>query len=133
MQRLIWTGCALLGAFWTLLAVVAHALTDWALQAVATGSPGNLATQAAESPITQWLTPWLGAEAVTYLQNSMLTLAGWLHTGLPAMGALDAWITPLIWIVWGIGTVLLVLGALLLCWAFKHTPEIGQLRRRQLA
>lgn len=133
MQRLIWIGFALLATLWTLLTLAAHALSEWALQAVAGSSLGDLAARAAESPATQWLLPWIGVDAVVALQNSMLTLAGWLHDGLPALGALDAWIGPLIWIAWGMGMILLLAGALLARWALKGAADLSTLRQRQHA
>lgn len=107
LRTLPWIAVAALWALWSLAVWALHALGFWALSS-AGGLPGG-ATEASPLSLPAWLAPWLGPEIAAWVGQLLHTLApvieGLLHTAPMLAGA---W-TVAAWLLWGIGSLLLVL------------------------
>lgn len=90
-------------------------LAAWALQAVAAWSISNAgalsgaASGAAGLSLPGWLTPWVSQEFAQVITQLMVALGSWVDRLLQAAPALVSGLTVTTWVVWGIGSALLVL------------------------
>ncbi len=113
---LSWSVVALLLAAWSLALWALHALGTWALT-----QAGSLASREAGSPapatlpaVPDWLAPWLPEGWAALLQGGLAALGPLVQQLLEAMPALAGGLTLAAWLVWGLGTfVLMILGAAL--------------------
>ncbi|MCU0957453.1 MAG: hypothetical protein MUF55_09080 [Hydrogenophaga sp.] len=94
MSALLWAVAALLATGWSLLVWAAVSLTGWVLGAVPAGSTTGLA-----DAVTGW---W------TAMQTLIADTLAWLGPWLPSAATLMGWLTPLAWIVWGLGLLTLL-------------------------
>jgi hypothetical protein len=110
MKALVWLVFLLLTAFWTGLVVLTEQLSQWLLASVAAGQVGELATVAGQWPVPAWLGFWVDTAWLQSLQEA-------------------DWISPLLWLGWGLGTLLLLVAAVmghLLLGQRWSTPRQGQ-------
>ena len=90
-------------------------LAVWALQAVAVWSVSNAgALSGATSGIgsvalPDWLAPWVPAEIAQSISKLLTGLGPVVDNLLQAAPALAGGVTAVSWVVWGIGTLLLLL------------------------
>ena len=113
MKALVWLVFLLLTAFWTGLVALTEQLSQWLLASIATGQVGELATLAGQWPVPAWLgfgvdTAWLQS-----LQEAAVGLVQWLSHVMPSSQGLMSWISPLLWLGWGLGTLLLLVAAVM--------------------
>lgn len=114
MKAVVWFMFALLTVFWTAVAMIAVELVQWSAHHITAQSGHALTLSTANVMLPFWIAPWLDtASWATLLQSSQALLAG-LSTSLPLVGSLLGWLTPLIWLTWGVGmAVLLILTVVL--------------------
>ena len=108
MIAAIWVVVAVLAAFWTGLAALLAQLTDWLSAAMASGAAGSALDQIGQWPVPAWLAPWVDPAWVETMQASVLEWLQWLSAVMPAIGGLMGWISPLVWLLWGLGLVVLL-------------------------
>lgn len=108
MIAAIWVVVAVLAAFWTGLAALLAQLTDWLSAAMASGAAGSALDQIGQWPVPAWLAPWVDPAWVETMQASVLEWLQWLSAAMPAIGGLMGWISPLVWLLWGLGLVVLL-------------------------
>lgn len=108
MIAAIWVVVAVLAAFWTGLAALLAQLTDWLSAAMASGAAGSALDQIGQWPMPAWLAPWVDPAWVETMQASVLEWLQWLSAAMPAIGGLMGWISPLVWLLWGLGLVVLL-------------------------
>lgn len=122
-QGLIWGVTAGLILLWSACTWALSAVLEWvaglagAQAGGAAGTVGEAARQAAELKLPPWLETWMPSAALKDWSALIESLAPWIESLLGAMPAVAGWITPLIWVVWTLGTgalLLLALGASLL-------------------
>lgn len=114
-----WLVVAGLLAVWTLGAWALHALAQWL-----SGLSGAQVTQAAGGAIEtarqasgglqmpEWLAVWLPSGAVESWLALAASLRPWMESVLAHTPALAGWISPVVWLLWGLGALaLLLLGA----------------------
>lgn len=104
----IWVVVVVLAAFWTGLAALLAQLTDWLSAAMASGAAGSALDQIGQWPVPAWLAPWVDPAWVETMQASVLEWLQWLSAAMPAIGGLMGWISPLVWLLWGLGLVVLL-------------------------
>jgi hypothetical protein len=108
MIAAIWVVVAVLAACWTGLAALLAQLTDWLSAAMASGAAGSALDQIGQWPVPAWLAPWVDPAWVETMQASVLEWLQWLSAAMPAIGGLMGWISPLVWLLWGLGLVVLL-------------------------
>ena len=109
-------------ALWSLAAWAFHAITAWT-----TSNAGVLAGVAGTTEglrMPEWLAPWMPPELASALSSMVSALTPVIEAVLGWAPALAGGLSVAVWVVWGIGSVLLiVLG-------FIGTGLIAVLRRR---
>ena len=118
LMALIWVLAALLLAMWTAASWAFGALLGWALQHA--GKLGDLSVPGTALPMPEWLAPWLPAGTTEWV-GPLLTQAAqgaiWLAGQAPL---LVGWLTPAIWILWGLGALVLLTGAAAASWFVRR-------------
>lgn len=106
-----WLLVGLLTALWSLSTWAFHSLASWtvtALGAQAEGLP-SLGARLSDLPLPAWLAPWVPEGLLQALAEVVDLLAPMLQYLLGLMPTLGDWLSPLIWLIWGLGTFLLLL------------------------
>lgn len=107
VYALIWFFVATLVACWSLAVWVLHSISAWAL-----GSAGGLSgipTAAANIPRPEWLATWLPTEAWQAMVDLIHGTVPVINSLLQSLPALDSGLAVVAWLVWGVGTAMLVL------------------------
>lgn len=111
VHLIIWSVVLTLLALWTLCAWLAHSLLGWSGWEAAAGQDINLLWASVVGQLGA-LAPWIAGEWLAPTQNLLLSIGTWVQPWLSQVPGLLQWLVPVVWIVWGLGTVLLVvLGA----------------------
>jgi hypothetical protein len=113
MKALVWLVFLLLTAFWTGLVALTEQLSQWLLASMAAGQVGELASVAGQWPVPAWLGFWVDTAWLKSLQEAGVGLVQWLSNVMPSSQGLMSWISPLLWLVWGLGTLLLLVAAVM--------------------
>jgi hypothetical protein len=113
MKALVWVVFLILTAFWTGLVALSEQLSQWLLASMAAGQVGELATLAGQWPVPAWLGFWVDTAWLKSLQEAGVGLVQWLSNVLPSSQGLMSWISPLLWLGWGLGTLLLLVAAVM--------------------
>lgn len=113
MKAVVWVIFGVLTAFWTGLVTMTEHLSHWLLASLASGQVGELATLAGQWPVPAWLGLWVDTAWLQSLQEAAVGLVQWLGQVLPSSQGLMSWITPLLWLGWGMGTLLLLVAAVI--------------------
>ena len=113
MKALVWVVFLILTAFWTGLVALTEQLSQWLLASMAAGQVGELATLAGQWPVPAWLGFWVDTAWLKSLQEAGVGLVQWLSNVLPSSQGLMSWISPLLWLDWGLGTLLLLVAAVM--------------------
>ena len=111
MKAVVWLVFLVLMAFWTGLVALTEQLSQWLLASMASGQVGELATVAGQWPVPAWLGFWVDTSWLKSLQEAGVGLVQWLSNVMPSSQGLMSWITPLLWLGWGLGTLLLLVAA----------------------
>jgi len=109
LYSIAWFLVLTLLAIWSFSIWVFHALAVWSLNSA--GSLADSAQLPQELSLPAWLSVWVPADLVAIIESMTGTIAPWLGTALSAMPSLAGWLEPLAWLVWGVGFVVLALGA----------------------
>ncbi len=104
---LSWFFVASLVALWSLAAWALHALAVWTVSNA--GALTGAASGASTITVPDWLAPWLPPEAAQWASQLIASLAPLADSLLQAVPALAGGVTIATWVIWGIGSVLLVL------------------------
>ena len=113
MKAIVWLVFLVLTAFWTGLVALTEQLSQWLLASMASGQVGVLATVAGQWPVPAWLGFWVDTAWLQSMQEAGVGLVQWLSQILPSSQGLMSWISPLLWLGWGLGTLLLLVAAVM--------------------
>jgi hypothetical protein len=113
MKAIVWLVFLVLTAFWTGLVALTEQLSQWLLASMASGQVGELATVAGQWPVPAWLGFWVDTAWLQGLQDAGVGLVQWLGQVLPSSQGLMSWISPLLWLGWGLGALLLLVAAVM--------------------
>ena len=94
-------------ALWSLAAWALHAVAVWTVSNA--GALTGAASGASTISVPDWLAPWVPPEVTQWASQLMAGLAPLVDSLLQTAPALAAGLIVLTWVVWGIGSVLLVL------------------------
>lgn len=107
---LSWLAIAALFAFWSLAAWALHAVADWTLTRA--GALSGSAAGLGDIALPEWLAPWVPVEWVQSFAQLMTGFVPLLESLLQATPTLAGGMTVVAWVLWGIGSaLLLMLGA----------------------
>lgn len=113
MKAVVWLVFLVLTAFWTGLVALTEQLSQWLLASMASGQVGELATMAGQWPVPAWLGFWVDTAWLQSMQEAGVGLVQWLSNVMPSSQGLMSWISPLLWLGWGLGTLLLLVAAVM--------------------
>ena len=107
-----WITVASLLALWSLAAWALHAAGVWAVSNA--GALSGVATGVEGLRLPQWLASWVPPEIAQSMAAMLAELAVLLDGVLQSAPALAGGVSVVVWVLWGIGAVILVgMGALL--------------------
>lgn len=110
LYALSWFSVITLLALWSLAAWALHALAVWTLSSAGALSSASAGTGGLAWP--DWLAPWLPPELAQAVSQWLANLAPLVDSLLQAVPFLASGLTVAAWLVWGLGSlVLLLLGA----------------------
>lgn len=94
-------------ALWSLAAWILHGVAVWTVSNA--GALSGAAGGVAALRLPDWLAPWVPPELVQAVSATLSVLAPWVDSLLQAAPALAGGVTVLTWVVWGLGSGLLLL------------------------
>ena len=94
-------------ALWSLAAWALHAVAVWTVSNA--GALTGVASGASTVSLPNWLAPWVPPEVAQWASQLMVGFAPFVDSLLQTAPALAGGLTVATWVVWGIGSVLLVL------------------------
>ena len=104
---LSWFFVIALLALWSLATWALHAVAVWTVSNA--GALTEAASGASTMALPDWLAPWVPAEVAQWASPILGGLAPFIDNMLQAAPALAGGLTVVTWVIWAIGSVLLVL------------------------
>ena len=104
---LSWFAVFALLALWSLATWALHAVAFWAVSNA--GALTGAASGAGSITVPDWLAPWVPPDVAQWASQMMAGLAPFVDSLLQVAPALAGGLTVATWVIWGIGSVLLVL------------------------
>lgn len=117
MKTALWTLITLLALLWTGLAAVSAEIVSWMAAQLAQSGTAALGDAAAALTLPGWLAPWIDTATWNAWVQAVAGAAAALERSFPALGGIIGWLTPLVWVVYGLGLAALVVLALIGHWA----------------
>jgi hypothetical protein len=99
-------------AIWSACIWIAHSLASWSLTGI--GSVVGQTQHIDRLPIPDWIAAWIPPDLVLALKATSAGVLPWVESALNALPSVGSWLSPLAWTVWGVGLVILAVGAALL-------------------
>ena len=94
-------------SLWSLAAWALHAVAVWTVSNA--GALTGVVSGAGTITVPEWLAPWVPTEVAHWASQLMAGLAPFVDGLFRAAPALTGGLTVATWVIWGIGSVLLVL------------------------
>jgi hypothetical protein len=107
LYALNWFFILALVALWSLAAWALHAVSVWTVSNAGALSGG--ASGAVTLALPEWLAPWLPPEIAQWTGQALQAFAPLIDSLLQSAPALAAGLTVATWVIWAIGSGLLVL------------------------
>lgn len=106
-----WFAVLSLLALWSLAAWALHAVAVWTLSSAGalTGVSSGVAAGVEGLRLPDWLAPWVPQEVAQAMTSLLSGLAPFFEGLLQAAPALASGLTAATWVIWGLGSALLVL------------------------
>lgn len=102
---------ALLALLWTGGAALAAWLVQWTTQALASGGAFEIGRELGALPVPQWIAVWMDPALVQAAQSALTWTLDAFSGLLPLAGSAAQWLVPVVWVVWGLGLVVLLVAA----------------------
>ena len=108
---LTWLVLGLLAALWSLASWAFHSLALWTVAALGSQAEGlpTLGARLSDLQLPNWLAPWVPEGLLQGLAEFVDLFAPLLKGVLETMPVLGDWLSPLVWLIWGLGIFLLLL------------------------
>ena len=106
LLALAWFVVLALLAVWSICVWLLHSIAVWS-----TTGAGSLVAQSKQIDslaLPNWVGVWVPPELMLALKSSVSTALPFVESALGALPAATAWLSPLAWIVWGFGALLLI-------------------------
>lgn len=110
MKTLIWALFLVLALLWTALAITSIGVSDWLLSLL--GRSGALSEQVANVNLPAWLQMWVDPQWLEAIKVMLTPIIGLLNNFLPSPDTISTLLTVIVWIMWGLGAVVLLAGAI---------------------
>lgn len=130
MKALIWIVFLLLAAFWTGLVMLTGQVSEWVVGSLASGQVTDLAATAGQIPVPAWLALWVDTAWLKEMQTFGISFVQWLGQVLPSVDGLMTWVTPLLWVGWGLGMIAMLVGAVAAHWLLGKGQGMSSTLRR---
>lgn len=108
MKIVIWCVFVIAALLWTFATTILVEAIEWSSRYLSSGRPPNLESITSSIVIPPWLSPWLEPSSWAMIFQSVEFFLANLTAAVPAMGSLLGWLTPLVWIGWGLGMLALL-------------------------
>jgi hypothetical protein len=113
MKTIIWSLFILFLALWTGMTFLTIHLVDWIAQNFgSTTLPTDLGGVLETIPVPPWLALWLDPAWIQSIQSSLVGFIEAVTQAVPYFASAIGWLSPLIWAIWGLGTLLLLVLAI---------------------
>lgn len=106
LLALAWFVVLALLAVWSMCVWLLHSIAVWS-----TTGAGSLVAQSKQIDslaLPNWVGVWVPPELMLALKSSVSTALPFVESAVGALPAATAWLSPLAWIVWGFGALLLI-------------------------
>lgn len=124
LYSVLWIVMLVLLAIWSTGVYVLHSLLVWSMASV--GSLAGQAPQLDSVTVPGWLAVWLPPEWLPAFKATASSLLPWLESALSVLPSAATWLSPLAWLVWAIGLLILAAGAAIgqtLIWTTRRTAR----------
>ena len=105
LLALAWFVVLALLAAWSMCIWLLHSIAVWS----ATGA-GAMVAQSKQLDglaLPNWVSVWVPPDLMLALKSSVSTVLPFVESAMGTLPAAAAWLSPLAWMVWGVGTLLL--------------------------
>jgi len=109
LYSVLWIVMLVLLAIWSTGIWVLHSLLVWSMSGA--GALAGQAQRLDSVNLPDWLALWLPPEWVLALTDAASSLLPWLESALSVLPSAATWLSPLAWLVWAIGLLILAVGA----------------------
>ena len=104
---LSWSVMFVLLALWSLAAWAFHSIAAWTVSNAGVLAEGSGAIEGLRAP--GWLAPWIPPELALALSSTLSDLSPAIEAALGQAPALAGGLSAAVWVVWGIGSTLIVI------------------------
>ena len=99
-------------ATWSACVWVLHALASWSINGADALMAQSQKIDAFNLPA--WIALWVPPDLMLAVKASAATVLPWLEAALAALPSPVVWLSPLAWTVWGVGSLILAVVAVLM-------------------
>ena len=111
MKLLTWAVFAFAVLLWTGALAVLGATVHWGVGLLGSGQLLDVGKAMAAVPLPAWLTLWVDAGQLSAWLHAVVVALEWLQQAWPGVAAALNWLVPALWVVWGLGLLLLLAAA----------------------
>ncbi len=104
---LSWSVMFILLALWSLAAWAFHSVAAWTVSNAGVLAEGSGAIEGLRAP--DWLAPWIPPELALASSSVLTALSPAIETALNQAPALAGGLSVAVWVVWGVGSALIVI------------------------
>jgi hypothetical protein len=126
MKAIIWTLFILMLSIWTGMTLLTAYFVNWMVQGFGSTQSAELGALLNNMPLPPQLSPWIDPALLQSIQSSLAGLIEGISQAIPNFASVIAWLSPLMWGVWGLGALALFLFAITGHWlvgSFSKTPQ----------
>ena len=126
MKTIIWSLFILILSIWTGMTLLTVHLVDWIVQTFGSTLPTDFGAVLGTIPVPPWLAVWIDPVWIQSIQPSLISLIEGITQTVPYFASAIAWLSPLIWAIWGLGALALLIFAIAGHWllgSFRTTAQ----------
>lgn len=126
MKTIIWSLFILILSIWTGMTLLTVHLVDWIVQTFGSTLPTDFGAVLGTIPVPPWLAVWIDPVWIQSIQPSLIGLIEGITQTVPYFASAIAWLSPLIWAIWGLGALALLIFAIAGHWllgSFRTTAQ----------
>lgn len=114
MKTLVWSLFVVFTLLWTGVALVSVGVSEWLLSLLASGA--SLTGQMTTVGIPAWLQIWVDPQWIEAFGAMLTPMIETLSHIIPSTATLNTLVSIVVWLVWGVGMVCLLVGAVAVNW-----------------